>query len=58
MTINRRNFLFLLTAGAGAFALDACASAEKLPQENTATSATTPNKTPNTTALKATLILL
>jgi len=29
MTINRRHFLFLLTSGAGAFALNACALAEK-----------------------------
>ncbi len=49
MTINRRHFLFLLTSGAGAFALDACALAEKSPQGNTATSDTTPNITANTT---------
>ncbi|MEH2380064.1 MAG: superoxide dismutase [Nostoc sp.] len=45
MTINRRHFLFLLTAGAGTFALDACALAEKSPKENTATADTTANTT-------------
>ena len=49
MTINRRHFLFLLTSGAGAFALDACALAEKSPNGNTATADARPNTTPNTT---------
>jgi superoxide dismutase, Fe-Mn family len=31
MTLNRRHFLFLLAAGTGSFALDACALAEKSP---------------------------
>lgn len=38
MSVNRRHFLFLLTATAGAFTLDSCAFAE-----------TTPTPTPNTT---------
>jgi superoxide dismutase, Fe-Mn family len=50
MTINRRHFLFLLTAGAGAFTLDACALAEKSPEVNTATPDTRANTIPNTTA--------
>ncbi|MEH2146145.1 superoxide dismutase [Nostoc sp.] len=49
MTINRRHFLFLLTAGAGAFALDACALAEKSSEGNTATPNTTQNVTQTVT---------
>ncbi|MHC5718893.1 MAG: superoxide dismutase, partial [Nostoc sp.] len=49
MTINRRHFLFLLTAGAGTFALDACALAEKSPNANTATADITANTTANRT---------
>ncbi|WP_392531261.1 superoxide dismutase [Nostoc sp. C117] len=45
MTLNRRHFLFLLTAGAGAFALDACVLAEKAPEGKTATADATPNTT-------------
>ncbi|WP_221643378.1 MULTISPECIES: superoxide dismutase [unclassified Nostoc] len=52
MAINRRNFLFLLTAGAGAFALNACTSAEKSPNGNTAIPETTPNTTLNKTSDK------
>jgi len=45
MTINRRHFLFLLTSGAGAFALNACALAEKSSDGNAATANTTANTT-------------
>lgn len=40
MTIDRRHFLFLLGATAGAFALDSCASAEKAPTLSQTTPAT------------------
>ncbi|QFS47939.1 Fe-Mn family superoxide dismutase [Nostoc sphaeroides] len=52
MTINRRNFLFLFTAGVGTFALNACASAETSPERNTAIPETTPNTIANTTPNK------
>ena len=45
MTINRRHFLFLLVAGTGTLALDACASAEQSPSGNP----TSPQSTPDTT---------
>jgi len=45
MTINRRHFLFLLTSGAGTFALNACALAEKSSDGNAATANTTANTT-------------
>jgi superoxide dismutase, Fe-Mn family len=45
MTINRRHFLFLLTATAGGFTLDACAFAQTSPGG----SQTTPAATPDTT---------
>ena len=48
MTINRRHFLFLFTTGASAFALDACALAEKSPEGNAATPNTTANTPPKT----------
>jgi Fe-Mn family superoxide dismutase len=45
MTINRRHFLFLLSAGTGAFALEACALAEKSSSGNQPT----PSPTASTT---------
>lgn len=40
MTINRRHFLFLLTASAGALALESCALAENAPSEKQAAAKT------------------
>ncbi len=51
MALNRRYFLFLLTASAGTFALNSCASAENTPSPNPTTPTTaSPNPTtPSTT---------
>ncbi|WP_017316143.1 superoxide dismutase [Mastigocladopsis repens] len=45
MPVNRRHFLFLLGASAGAFALDACASAQNSPSQNKPSPSTSPGKT-------------
>ncbi|MBW4645550.1 MAG: superoxide dismutase [Goleter apudmare HA4340-LM2] len=45
MTINRRHFLFLLTATIGGFTLDACALAQTSPSDNQTTPGATPDST-------------
>ncbi len=42
MTINRRHFVFLLTAGAGTFAFNACANAQEAPSMDSTSARTIP----------------